>query len=85
MDKKNFANARAIIELVKNGYDAGAKNCIIIFDNIDVNPLKPSIYIIDNSVGMTDKEADRTYIWLTVTVILLVIIEKYFRLFIINN
>ena len=29
--QENFANADgAIIELVKNGYDADAKNCIII-------------------------------------------------------
>jgi len=54
--QENFANAEgAIIELVKNGYDADAQNCIIIFDNADINPLRHSIYIIDNGDGMTDE------------------------------
>ncbi|WP_298649617.1 ATP-binding protein, partial [uncultured Proteiniphilum sp.] len=54
--QENFANAEgAIIELVKNGYDADARNCIIIFDNTDNNPQRHSIYIIDNGIGMTDE------------------------------
>jgi hypothetical protein len=54
--RENFANAEgAIIELVKNAYDADAKNCVIIFET-DQNPNKSdSIYIIDNGTGMTDK------------------------------
>ena len=32
---QNFTNAEgAIVELVKNCYDADAKNCIVLFDNI---------------------------------------------------
>ncbi|APU11537.1 hypothetical protein A5M85_14955 [Cellulophaga lytica] len=32
--RENVANAEgAIIELVKNAYDADAKNCIVYFDN----------------------------------------------------
>lgn len=50
--QENFATAEgAIIELVKNCYDADAKSCIIIFDNSNVNQNK--LYIIDNGVGMT--------------------------------
>lgn len=51
--QENFTNAEgAIVELVKNAYDADAKNCIIIFDN--ANHQKPAtIYIIDNGTGMT--------------------------------
>lgn len=54
--QENFANAEgAIIELVKNAYDADAQNCIIIFDNTSPNPSRHSIYIIDNGIGMTDE------------------------------
>ena len=51
--QENFANAEgAIIELVKNSYDADAKTALIIFDNSSaVN----SLYIIDNGHGMTEK------------------------------
>jgi signal transduction histidine kinase len=54
--QENFANADgAIIELVKNGYDADAQNCIIIFDNLSDKTEDHCIYIIDNGVGMTDE------------------------------
>lgn len=55
--QENFANAEgAIIELVKNAYDADAKNCIIIFDNnISEETKDLIIYIIDNGVGMTSE------------------------------
>ncbi len=66
---ENFSNEEgAIIELVKNTYDADAKICILIFDlqfdqiiNQDeeiediLNKERSSIYIIDNGVGMTNK------------------------------
>jgi len=53
---ENFANPEgAIIELVKNTYDADARNCIIIFENHNKYKESPSIYIIDNGTGMTDK------------------------------
>ncbi len=52
--QENFTNAEgAIVELVKNGYDADAKNAIIIFDNSDENSSTHSLYIIDNGSGMT--------------------------------
>lgn len=54
--QENFATAEgAIVELVKNGYDADAKNCIIIFQNHDSFSKQPVLYIIDNGVGMTSK------------------------------
>jgi signal transduction histidine kinase len=48
--QENFANAEgAIIELVKNSYDADATVCVIIID-----PINDSIRILDNGDGMTD-------------------------------
>ena len=48
--QENFANAEgAIIELVKNSYDADASVCIIIVD-----PVHDSIRILDNGDGMTE-------------------------------
>jgi signal transduction histidine kinase len=48
--QENFANAEgAIIELVKNSYDADASVCIIIID-----PVNDSIRILDNGDGMTE-------------------------------
>lgn len=49
--QENFANAEgAIIELVKNAYDADAKTAIIVFDKTEK---ESCIYIIDNGHGMT--------------------------------
>uniref|UniRef100_UPI00352B1C56 sensor histidine kinase n=2 Tax=Bacteria TaxID=2 RepID=UPI00352B1C56 len=49
--QENFANAEgAIIELVKNSYDAEASVCVIIID-----PINDRIGILDNGDGMTDK------------------------------
>jgi signal transduction histidine kinase len=65
--RENFSNAEgAIIELVKNSYDANAKHCLILFDipfpdiskipraaaSKDHSPAGNSIYIIDDGVGM---------------------------------
>ncbi len=69
LGRENFSNPEgAIIELVKNSYDADAKNCIVIFDTpLEKNrdsqgkeseiPNKESsiLYIIDNGEGMTEK------------------------------
>lgn len=44
----------AIFELVKNSYDAGAKNVIIKFENIYSN--NSIIYIIDDGKGMSKQE-----------------------------
>jgi signal transduction histidine kinase len=53
---ENFSNAQgAIIELVKNTYDADSRICAIIFVNHGVYSNNPAIYIVDNGVGMTDK------------------------------
>jgi signal transduction histidine kinase len=67
--RENFSNPEgAIIELVKNSYDADAKNCLVLFD-VPTKKIKDSngkeleipikekstIYIIDNGEGMTEK------------------------------
>lgn len=67
--RENFSNPEgAIIELVKNSYDADAKNCFVFFDipmkteyDSDSKPFevpikeKSILYIIDNGEGMTKK------------------------------
>lgn len=76
--QENFSNVDgAIIELVKNTYDADAKNCIIVFDirtdiSIDnegneskkINKEYSSIYIMDNGSGMTNKVISEQ--WMTI-------------------
>lgn len=48
--QENFSNAEgAIIELVKNSYDADASVCLIIID-----PINDTIKILDNGDGMTE-------------------------------
>ncbi|MCY4046696.1 MAG: ATP-binding protein [Candidatus Dadabacteria bacterium] len=48
--RENIANQEgAIIELVKNSYDADANLCILFFDGND------TLYIIDDGDGMTDE------------------------------
>lgn len=68
LGRENFSNPEgAIIELVKNSYDADARKCIVIFDvkydTIKVERAKDKkiikkensqIFIIDNGEGMTD-------------------------------
>ena len=69
LGRENFSNPEgAIIELVKNSYDADAKNCLVLFD-IPTKKIKDSdgeeleipirekstLYIIDNGEGMTKK------------------------------
>ncbi|WP_046756591.1 sensor histidine kinase [Kordia jejudonensis] len=75
---ENFSNEEgAIIELVKNTYDADARNCVLIFDlqfikvnqeNEEIKEIldkeKSSIYIIDNGVGMTDEIISNQ--WMTI-------------------
>ncbi|MFB6318414.1 ATP-binding protein [Saccharicrinis sp. FJH54] len=78
LGRENFSNPEgAIIELVKNSYDADAKNCFVLFDvpvntqeenngnNIEV-PIKEksTLYIIDNGEGMT-KEVIENY-WMQI-------------------
>ncbi|RBP26939.1 histidine kinase/DNA gyrase B/HSP90-like ATPase [Oceanihabitans sediminis] len=69
LGRENFSNPEgAIIELVKNSYDADAKNCLVLFDiptkkvkdsdgkEIEIPVKEKSIlYIIDNGEGMTEK------------------------------
>lgn len=51
---ENFANAEgAVIELVKNAYDADSSVCYVVFD-IKSTPKDSAIYIIDKGFGMTD-------------------------------
>lgn len=76
---ENFSNEEgAIIELVKNTYDADAKNCILIFDlkykkiiekdkeeEIEIFDKQNSkIYIVDNGSGMTKNVI--TNQWMTI-------------------
>lgn len=70
--KENFPNPEGvIIELVKNAYDADAKNCVVLFDIstkeiIDDNGVKllvpqrekSILYIVDNGEGMTEKDKE---------------------------
>lgn len=53
--QENFANAEgAIIELVKNSYDADAETALIVFDTSTESTKANSLYIIDNGHGMTE-------------------------------
>lgn len=61
---ENFANAEgAIVELVKNAYDADAETCIVIADIKDCGS-ESKLYIIDNGSGMTDDIIIRH--WMTI-------------------
>ena len=52
---ENFANAEgAIVELVKNAYDADAETCVVVAD-IREDKAKSKLFIIDNGSGMTDE------------------------------
>lgn len=63
--QENFANADgAIVELVKNTYDADSQNCFVIFENHGEYANNPSIYIIDNGIGMTDEVIVKN--WMTI-------------------
>lgn len=72
---ENFSTEEgAVIELVKNTYDADAKNCLIIFDLKEsfqdntglenINRENSSIYIIDNGIGMCDSIIQNQ--WMTI-------------------
>lgn len=61
---ENFANAEgAVIELVKNSYDADAPFCTVIFD-IKEQMKDSSVYIIDGGCGMDDKVIENQ--WMTI-------------------
>lgn len=50
---ENFSNPEgAIVELVKNAYDADSKKCYILIDNTDADQ---SIYIVDYGCGMNSR------------------------------
>ncbi len=54
--QQNFSSAEgAVIELVKNCYDADSKIAIILFDNLDTDISNHSLIIIDNGDGMTEQ------------------------------
>lgn len=51
---ENFANSEgAIVELVKNAYDADSSMCAVIFDK-HANDADSCLYVIDNGQGMTE-------------------------------
>lgn len=62
--QENFANAEgAVIELVKNAYDADSNFCSILFDirqDADVS----CVYIVDCGCGMTDSVVEKQ--WMTI-------------------
>lgn len=61
---ENFANAEgAIIELVKNSYDADSPFCAVVFD-IREQMEYSSVYIIDCGCGMDDKVIENQ--WMTI-------------------
>lgn len=61
---ENFANAEgAIVELVKNGYDADADTCIVAID-MQKSKFDSRIFIIDNGCGMTSD--DIVQHWMTI-------------------
>lgn len=61
---ENFANAEgAIVELVKNGYDADADMCVVVAD-IREDSSESRIFIIDNGCGMTEDTIVRH--WMTI-------------------
>jgi hypothetical protein len=54
----------AIFELVKNGYDAGAKNVKIIFENVKSETNKKSkIYIVDDGSGMSKEDIEKKWLF----------------------
>jgi hypothetical protein len=75
---ENFSNEEgAIVELVKNTYDADSKNCVLIFDLVfnqtkndegeilyQTDKHNSKIYIIDNGIGMTEDVI--TNQWMTI-------------------
>lgn len=61
---ENFANAEgAIVELVKNAYDADADICVVVAD-IRKSREDSRLYIIDNGSGMTEEVILRH--WMTI-------------------
>ena len=61
---ENFANAEgAVIELVKNSYDADAPFCAVIFDLKD-DMRNSSVYIVDGGCGMNDHIIEHQ--WMTI-------------------
>ena len=61
---ENFANAEgAIVELVKNAYDADADVCVVVAD-IRESRKDSKLFIIDNGVGMTQETILRH--WMTI-------------------
>lgn len=61
---ENFANAEgAIVELIKNAYDADSSACVVVFDQPE-DKSKSCLYIIDNGSGMTDEVIQKH--WMTI-------------------
>ena len=62
--RENFANAEgAIVELVKNTYDADSRVCFVVFD-IQNDKHTSSIFIIDHGEGMTEDVISKH--WMTI-------------------
>lgn len=65
LGRENVSNAEgAVIELVKNSYDAGAQIGAVLFDKRDPDFRKHAIYIIDNGSGMSEEIIEKQ--WMTI-------------------
>lgn len=65
LGRENVSNAEgAVIELIKNSYDADAKVGVIIFENEEGTENISNIYIIDNGLGMTEDTIEKY--WMTI-------------------
>ncbi|WP_213810887.1 ATP-binding protein [Jeotgalicoccus sp. WY2] len=65
LGRENVSNAEgAVIELVKNSYDAGAQIGAVFFDKRDTDSKKHAIYIIDNGSGMNEEIIEKQ--WMTI-------------------
>lgn len=61
---ENFANAEgAIVELVKNAYDADAELCVVVADIQKAKEIS-KLYVIDNGTGMTKETI--LHHWMTI-------------------
>ena len=51
----------ALVELIKNAYDADARAVVVLGENID-DPVNGQVYIEDNGIGMTLKEFENGFL-----------------------
>ena len=65
LGRENFSNPNgAVLELVKNAYDADANNCVLILDTPNSDNENSCLYIIDDGEGMDRKIIEN--FWMTI-------------------